>query len=515
MKSFDVIIVTGEEHEDHPLSPSGVLKRVLEAKGYTVGIIEKPQTKEDYAQLGLPKLFFAVTSGSIDSMLNNYTPLKKERLADEYSHTKPMPDRAVIVYCNKLRESFPGCKLVIGGVEASLRRFTHYDYWDNHLRRSILLDSRADILIYGNGEKQIIEIADRLKQNQDLLGIAGTCIISKELPKDFVELPSHEEVVNSKEQFCRAQIKFSNYINLAQKYPHQYVLQSAYPNYTTTDLDWIYSLPYTRDLRPGSLLKMAQFTVVTHRGCFGKCNFCSIALHQGDRIISRSEQSILEEIKRITKHPQFKGTLDDLGGPSANMYGMDCALNCGKDCIPCKKTAHQRLIQLLRKARAIKGVKKIFVRSGIRYDLALKEPEYVRELCQHHISGSLKIAPEHFAPEVLQLMNKSGGQFDKFISLFNSFNPDGKQSLKYYFMICHPGESKETLQLLISKAKKLKNIEQYQIFTPTPMSISSCMYWTGLNPFTLKSIKVIYDYNTKKQMKREFLRAIGESRDRD
>lgn len=512
---FDIILITGEYYDDHPLSPVGVIAKVLDAKGYRVGIIEKPLTKEHYTKLGSPQLCFGVTSGSIDSMLNNYTPMKRKRIEDRYSKVAAMPDRAVIVYCNKIKEYFKPSTIVIGGIEASLRRFAHYDYWENAIRRSILLDSRATLLVYGNGEKQIIEIIERIKKGRDLHGIEGTCILSKDLDPSFELLPSFTEVVGDKKKFCKMQIQFSNTKNLAQEYTNNYVLQYKYPRYSTEDLDWIYSLHYSRKFHPRSLLKMGKFTVVTHRGCIGSCNFCSLSLHQGDRIIARSEENILTEIKRLTRHPEFKGYIDDLMGPSSNMYGMECTqvnkeqIMCKGKCIGCPRldTSHQRLIALLRKARQIKGVKKIFIRSGIRYDLALESREYIKEISEHHISGCLKIAPEHFSKNVVALMGKDNARFDEFLSYFTVVNAPKKQALRYYFMIGHPGDSINEVLFLrnIIRKKNLENLEQFQVFTPTPMTISSCMYWTGLNPFTGKQIDVIYDYTTKKKLKRIML----------
>ena len=513
-QEFDIIIITAEYYEDHPYSPAGIIAKVLEAKGFSVGIIEKPEKKDDFAQLGTPKLCFCITSGSIDSMLNNYTPLKKDRLIDEYSSVSKMPNRAVIFYCNKLRENFRGVKIVIGGIEASLRRFSHYDYWDNDLRRSIILDSRADILVYGNGEKQIIEIAERIKEGKELKGILGTCILSKEIDSSFEKLPSFSEVKADKAKFCKMQVAFSNSKNLAQEYNNNYVLQYKFPEYTPEDLDWIYSLDFSRKLRKDSLLTLAKFSVVTHRGCIGNCNFCSIALHQGDKIISRSEKSIIDEITKITKHPGFKGYIDDFGGPSANMYGMGCVIKCNLECISCKKLdkSHSKIISLLKKARNVKGVKKVFVRSGIRYDLAMNSKEYIKEISEHHISGCLKIAPEHFSEKVLKLMNKDNSVFNHFLEYFKSVNKESGQSLKYYFMICHPGDDETELKILLDRIGKLKNIEAFQIFTPTPMSVSSCMYYTGLNPFTMKPIKIIKDYHTKKKMKTNMLNLIEDKK---
>jgi len=509
---FDAIIITAEYYDDHPLSPAGVIARVLDAKGFKVGVIEKPASKEDFTRLGAPKLFFGITSGSIDSMLNNYTALNRARAEDETLNERfePMPDRAVIFYSNKIREYFKESKIVIGGIEASLRRFSHYDYWSNKVRGSIIFDTRASVLVYGNGEMQAAEIAERLKNGKSLIGIPGTCIIAKEVPESFEIIPSLKEVTEDKKKFCRMQISLSNSKNLAQEHNGRYVLQYKSPEYTTEYLDWIYSLPFSRNLNPKSFLKMARFSVVTHRGCIGKCNFCSLLLHQGDKIISRSEKSILEEIKKITKHPLFKGYIDDLGGPSANMYGMDCKTKCDKWCLTCPSLdkSHLKIIQLLKKARKIEGIKKIFIRSGIRYDLALNSQEYIKEISEHHISGCLKIAPEHFSPNVLSLMNKHAKNFDKFVELFNSLNMKKKQFLRYYLMIGHPGESREEIVELREKIKNMNNIDQFQIFTPTPMTISTCMYHTELNPYTLKKIKVVRDFRTKKEHRDIIRRAL-------
>jgi len=298
---------------------------------------------------------------------------------------------------------------------------------------------------------------------------------------------------------------------LAQFYDNNYLLQYSYPDYSTEDLDWIYSLPYSRNLHPESLLKMARFSVVSHRGCIGNCNFCSLKLHQGDKIISRSESSILKEIESLVSHPDFKGYIDDIGGPSANMYGMDCKDKCNEECISCKKLdrSHQKLISLLKKARENKGIKKIFVRSGIRYDLAIENKEYIKVLSEHHISGCLKIAPEHFSEKVLAYMNKDNSRFDEFVSFFQSINKDKKQFLKYYLMICHPGDDENEIMKLKEKIIGLSNIESFQVFTPTPMTNSTCIYWTGIDPKSMKKVNVIHDYKTKKKLKRIILKEIN------
>ncbi|MDO8740595.1 MAG: YgiQ family radical SAM protein [Candidatus Woesearchaeota archaeon] len=507
MQQYDVILVSGEYYADHPMSAAGILVRVLQDKGYSVAVIEKPdwKTDKDFLKFGRPKLFFGVTSGSIDSMLVNYTPLKKLRSEDKkHPYYSGIPDRAVIVYCNKLRQLFKDSVLVIGGIEASMRRFTHYDYWNNGLRKSILFDSRANILVYGSGEYQIIEIADKLKQGKSIENIEGTCIVSDNAPKDFEIIPSYEEASEDKKVFCRMQLMFSQKKNIAQKTADKYVLQYKAHNYTAQELDYIYGLDYSRDIpKKFPEFRMAQFSVVTHRGCIGDCNFCSISLHQGSRIVSRSEKSILDELKKITKHKDFKGYIDDFGGASANMYGMDCVKCDNSICMSCKHLdkSHSRLVHLMREARKIPGIKKIFIRSGIRYDLAVESEEYVKELSKYHISGCLKIAPEHFSEKVLKLMNKSSKSFDKFKQMFDKYNLPLNQSLKYYFMTGHPGSTLDEVEVLAAKLGKLKNTESVQLFTPTPMTVSTCMYYTGLNPYTLEKVYIPYTYNEKKKQK--------------
>ena len=519
-KDFDIILISGDPYADHPLSPVGVIARVLDAKGYRVGIIEKPDwtSDRDFLRLGRPRLFFGITSGSIDSCLANYTPLLRRREKDEHApYASGKPDRAVLVYCNRVRPLFAGVPIVIGGIEASLRRFAHYDYWENRVRRSILLDSRADILVYGPGELQVLEIAERLAREESLDGILGTAIVSRELPEGFEEIPSYEEVSADPEKFLEAQRALANYKKLAQKHANRYVLQYPMPEYTSEMLDWIYGLPFSRHIPENyPELEMGKFSIVTHRGCLGRCSFCSLSLHQGDRIISRSEESILEEIRRLTRHPDFKGYIDDLGGPTANMYGMDCHRCQRGFCLTCKRLdrSHGRLIKLLRLARQIPGVKKVFVRSGIRYDLALSSPEYIRELVSHHVSGLLKIAPEHVSPPVLRLMNKAEVPVEKFRQLFLKLSSAKKQHLKYYFMVAHPGTTMKEARELAAYIKKLeaqgeKPIEGVQIFTPTPMTRSTCMYYTGRDPETGLPVYVPRTFEEKKAQKRLLLKVVG------
>jgi len=309
--------------------------------------------------------------------------------------------------------------IVIGGTEASLRCFVHYDYWQNRLRKPILFDSRADILVYGSAEKQIIEIAEKIKNKVSLKDIPGTCVIVKDSPKSAIRLPDYEEVIASKERFCDMQNMLSNNKDIFQRVGDRFVVQYKSPDYKPKDLDEYYSLEFTR-IVPKEL-RGFQFSVVTHRGCFGNCSFCSLALHQGTKIISRSEESILNEIRKITEHKDFRGYIDDLGGPSANMYGMDCSL-CKRECMECMRLdkSHKKLITLLQKARAIPKIKNIFVRSGIRYDLATKE--YIKEMTSFHVSHKMKIAPEHVNKNVLQLMNKNTGNLEQFIKEFNEIS---------------------------------------------------------------------------------------------
>jgi uncharacterized radical SAM protein YgiQ len=504
---YDIIFVSGEIFFDHPMSGIAILKRLLEKNGYSVGVIEKPTTEEEITRLGEPKLFFGITSGGIDSMVRNYTPLKKRREEDQYDdYDEDVPDRAITVYCNWIRKNFKNSLMVIGGTEATLRRFPHYDYWQNRLRKSILLDTRANILVYGSGEKPILEIAQRVKEKKEINGIKGTCIMAKEVPDNFRILPSEEEVMNSKEKFCESQIKINNYSNLAQKVGNRYLLQYQSPEYTSKDLDEYYELPFTREI-PVRELRGFEFSVVTHRGCIGNCSFCALKLVQGDKIISRSEESILREIKGFKELPYFRGNVDDFGGPSANMYGMDCEKRdkCHKECIDCKSLEkdHSKLLHLLKKARSLSEVKNIYICSGIRYDLAPKE--YIKEIAKHHIYDTLRIAPEHVNKNVLELMNKNCGELKEFIEFFDSLNC-GKE-LSYYFITSHPGATMKEEQELAQKIKGWKNV-RIQIFTPTPMTTSTCMYYTEMNPRTKEKVYVPYSYSEKKEQKRAVMKNL-------
>ncbi len=496
---YDIIFVTGELFFDHPLCGVAILKRLLEKQGYRVGVIEAPKYEKDILEFGEPRLFFGVTSGSIDSMVRNYTPLKKSRRADAHlDYHEDIPDRAVTVYSNWIRKYFRDSAIVVGGTESSLRRFVHYDYWENRLRKPILFDTRADILAYGCAEKQILEIARRIKNSKSLYGIHGTCVLSKDVAPGFIELPSYEEVMNFKEKFCDMQNLLMNDKNLAQKVDNRYVLQFKSPEYTSADLDEYYELPFTRKI-PAKHLQGFEFSIVTHRGCIGECNFCSLKLLQGNRIISRSEESILREIKKLARQKYFKGNIDDIGGPSANMYGMDCR-KCSGHCIDCKKLdrSNSRMISLLQRARKIKRIKNVYVRSGIRYDLI--SPAYLKEMIAYHLYDTLRIAPEHVNSKVLELMNKNKGDLSEFLQECEKLKACDK--LSFYFMTAHPGSTMKEAEELGKAVKRLRHAEYVQVFTPTPMTVSTCMYYTGLDPKTKKPIYIPYTYNEKKEQKR-------------
>ncbi len=535
---FDVILISGDFWSDHPHSGVGVIAKVVESQGYSVGIIEKPGWKStaDFRKLGLPRLFWGITAGAIDSMMKNYTPLKKPRSQDPYKpYSSGIPDRTIIVYSQMVRRAqkemlkesgvshngqealLRSKPIIIGGVEASLRRFTHYDYWDNALRRPILFDAKADLLVYGPGEYQVKEILSRLDTGKDLAGIEGTCVIFKQFPdgpqdtKEFnlISLPSHDTLLKDKQEFCRFSIAISNRVNLVEQVGARYLIQYRMHPYTTEELDEIYDLDFSYVISGrNEELEMARFSVITHRGCYGNCNFCSIALHQGTKIVSRSEENILKELKKISSLPTFKGYIGDLGGPSADMYGLDCPArnSCEMECISCARLnkSHSRVTNLLKKARMVPGIKKVFVRSGIRYDQVVDDDAYLDELFTHHVSGNLKIAPEHFSPRVCALMNKPNDRFEVFKAKFDAKAGAKKYFLKYYFITAHPGSTMEDAKYLKRKIRILgkKSTESIQIFTPTPMSISTCMYYTGLNPSTLEPIYVPHTYKEKKEQKR-------------
>ncbi|MEQ8235588.1 MAG: YgiQ family radical SAM protein [Syntrophomonadaceae bacterium] len=546
---LDIIMVSGDAYVDHPAWAAAILGRFLEHKGFRVGVIAQPDWRnlEAIRSLGPPRLFFAVSAGNMDSMVNHFTADKKRRHADAYSpggQAGLRPDRATLAYTNLIRQAYPGIPVVIGGVEASLRRLAHYDYWSDQVRRSILVDSQADLLVYGMGEQTLWEIARRIKAGQEiafLTNLRGTCYLSKSLPAAALEIPAFEEVLEKKRAFAQATKIIQNEINpycaraLAQKHGKGWVVQNPPALPLTTDkLDEIYSLPFARQAHPGYLarggvpaLKPVQFSLVTHRGCFGGCSFCSLGLHQGKFIQSRSPSSLVAEAKSLTSHPDFKGTIPDVGAASANMYGLK-----GKDaevCQQCRRTsclypsACKNLVtdqrpstRLWSNLRKIDGVKHIFVGSGIRYDLVLLDKSsYLRDLCQYHVSGQLKIAPEHVASRVIRLMHKPGQEaYVKFIRRFKQVNQElGKdQYLVPYFISAHPGSDlKATVELAEFVRDQLQyHPEQVQNFTPTPMTVSTCMFYTGLDPENGEAV-----YVPRQEQERKWQRALLQYRNRN
>ncbi len=527
--SVDFVYITGDAYVDHPSFGHAIISRVLEAHGYTVGIIPLPdwRSKDDFLRLGTPRLGVLVSAGNIDSMVNHYTVSKKRRSEDVYApgnKAGQRPDRATICYCNRAREAFPGVPLIIGGVEASLRRFAHYDYWDDRIRRSILFDSKADLLIYGMGERQIVKIADMLDRGipvHKIHSVNGTCYISGEAPEGSLILPSFEECTESKRAYaesCRDQYYEHNaYIGktLAQKHGDKYLVQNIPEKpLTTKELDEVYTLPYMRTYHPmyekyGGIeaIKEVKFSLTANRGCYGGCSFCAIAFHQGRVVTSRSIQSVIDEAKLMIKDPEFKGYIHDVGGPTANFTGAECEKQkkfgaCkNKQCMfptvcPNMKVSHEKYLKMLRKLRALDGVKKVFIRSGIRFDylLADKDDSFFRELCMYHVSGQLKVAPEHISDNVLKVMGKpENSVYNAFSDKFYKINEKigKKQYLVPYLMSSHPGSKiGDAVRLAEYLNAHRINPQQVQDFYPTPGTISTCMYYTGLNPFTMEKVYV-------------------------
>ena len=526
---LDFVIISGDAYVDHPSFAPTVIGRLLESYGYRVGIISQPDWNDvnAFKVLGKPRLASLVTAGNLDSMLNKFTAAKKHRRDDGYSpggESGRRPDRATVVYANRMREAFKGVPVVIGGIEASLRRFAHYDYWSDTVRRSILMDSKADVLIYGMGEKQIREIAEALDKDQlqkRLPAIKGICYVANTVPENAIECPSYEAISADKEIFAKAfKMQFDEQDpyygkTVAQGHGNRYIVQNspALP-LTQEEMDHVYSLPYTRKWHPmydaaGGVPALAevQFSITSHRGCFGSCSFCAITSHQGRIIQNRSHQSILDEAHRMTTMDGFKGYIHDVGGPTANFRHVACDKQLkvgackGKTCAapkacPQLNTNHDDYVSILRKVRNVKGVKKVFVRSGLRYDYVLDDnnKDFVRELCEHHVSGQLKVAPEHVSEHVTTIMGKANkSYFLKFKSWFDEANRKlGKQQfLVPYFMSSHPGC---TLEDAIELAEFLRDQnmtpEQVQDFIPTPGSLSTAMYYTGINPLTGEPVYV-------------------------
>mgnify|MGYP005754190837 FL=1 len=527
----DFIYVCGDAYVDHPSFGAAIICRVLESKGYKVGFIAQPDwnKKEEFMKLGKPRLGFLVSSGNIDSMVNHYSVAKKRRQKDAYSPGGKMglrPDRATIVYSNKIREVYKDVPIILGGIEASLRRLSHYDYWDNKVRRSILLDSGADIVLYGMGEHQIVEVAEALDSGipvSEITFIKGSVYKTKDesRPYDFIKLPKYKDVLKSKKEYSKSfMIQYENTDaitakTLVEEYDEWLVVQNPpSPPLKMNELDSVYALDYMRTYHPmyekdGGIpaIEEVKFSLISNRGCFGSCNFCALAFHQGRVVTARSHSSIIREAEKIVWEPDFKGYIHDVGGPTANFRGPACKKQetegvCKhRQCLfptPCKnlKIDHKDYVSLLRKLREIPRVKKVFVRSGIRYDYLIydKDETFFKELCKYHVSGQLKVAPEHVSPRVLAKMGKPTREvYDKFYKRYYEINKNiGKeQYLVPYLMSSHPGSD---IDAAIELAEYLRDIghmpEQVQDFYPTPGTLSTCMYYTEEDPRTGEKVYV-------------------------
>lgn len=530
---LDFLFVSGDAYVDHPSFAAALICRLLEHEGYRVGIAAQPDWRgdDDFTAMGRPRLGVLVGAGNLDSMLGKLTASKKVRSTDAYSpggRRGLRPDRATLVYCQRIRRLWGDIPLIVGGVEASLRRFVHYDYWSDALRRSILIDSQADLLVYGMGERQILEIAGALSDGvpvDAIRNVKGTCYAAGPdgLPEAFVELPSWKEISASRSCFAEA-YRISSLEQdpikgrpLVQRHEKKALVQlpPALP-LTEKEMDAVYDLPYRRTWHPmydadGGVPALAevQFSVTSHRGCFGSCSFCAIHAHQGRIIQARSHTSILREVRLLTRLPGFKGYIHDIGGPTANFRHPSCSHQAtrgacrGRECLfptPCRNldASHADYLELLRKCRAVPGVKKVFVRSGLRYDYLLLAGadgrRFLEELCEHHVSGQLKVAPEHASPTVLRYMRKGdAGEYRKFMALYEAVNRrlGKRQYLVPYFMTSHPGSGlPEAVELAEFAAELDFCPEQAQDFIPTPGSLATCMYYTGMDPFTREPVFV-------------------------
>lgn len=548
---LDVILISGDTYIDTSYNGTAVIGKVLLKAGFKVGIIAQPsiEDEKDILRLGIPKLYWGVSAGCVDSMVANYTALKKRRKSDDFTpggENNRRPDRATIKYTNLIKQYTKDNPrpIVLGGIEASLRRISHYDFWTNKLRKSILFDAKADILSYGMGEKSMVSLAKAIEKGEDYRGIRGLCYIGKEEVEGYELLPSHEDCVKSKEDFIKAfKIFYENNDpisakGLCQKMDTRYLIQNPPAlNLTSEELDEIYDIEYERDVHPYykkdghvKALDTIKNSITTHRGCYGECNFCAIAVHQGRRIIERSEKSIIKEAKVISGKKDFKGYISDCGGPTANMYGIECEKkkklgSCKeKRCLypeKCKglDVNHNRYSKLLAKIKELPKVKKVFVASGIRYDMILDDKKngenFLEQLIQNHISGQMKVAPEHTEDKILDLMGKRGKSvLKKFNDKFYQLNKkhEKKQFLTYYLIAAHPGcDEKEMKKLKEFTSAELKlNPEQVQIFTPTPSTYATLMYYTETNPFTGGKLYVEKE-PFKKEKQKNILTAKGKS----
>ena len=535
----DFVYIIGDAYIDHPSFGPAIISRTLENFGYKVCIVSQPDinSNKDFKRFGEPRLGFLICAGNIDSMVDHYSVSKKRRKKDYYTPGGVMgkrPDRALIRYGSKLRELYPNTPIIVGGIEASLRRLNHYDYWDNSVRRSILLDCKADLLLYGMGEKTIVQVADALDAGldiKDIIYIRNSVWKTKNeeyLPENAVMLPSYDEVLADKQNYVKSfQIQYKNTDAftgkpLVERYRNVFVVQNP-PEFPLSqeEMDATYALPYMRECHPlieamGHVpaIDEVKFSVISNRGCYGGCHFCALTMHQGRIIQSRSKESILSEITTISQDPNFKGYVHDIGGPTANFYRPACSkqLNHGvcthKECIgwkPCNnlEVDHTEYLDILREARKLPGIKKVFVRSGLRYDYIMydKNKEFFEELVKFHISGQLKVAPEHVDDRVLVRMGKpSRGLYDEFVKQYKELNEKNNmnQFLVPYLMSSHPGS---TLDAAINLAEYLRDIghmpEQVQDFYPTPGTASTCMYYTGIDPFTNEKVYVPKDPHEK------------------
>jgi uncharacterized radical SAM protein YgiQ len=549
---LDIILISGDAYIDSPFVGIAVIGRVLLAAGFRVGIIAQPELEsDDLCRLGEPLLFWGVSSGCVDSMVANYTASGKRRQQDDHTPggcNDKRPDRAVIVYANLIRAKYKGTRpIVLGGIEASLRRIAHYDWWSNAVRRSILLDAKAEYLLYGMAERSVIELAECLRDNKDPRHIRGLCYAAQHKPEAYLELPSYEEVAGTSQAHKHAftQMFQSFYTNndpltaqgLAQRYGMRWLIQNPpQPTLTQAELDHIHSLDYQLEVHPfdrqqGQVraLDTISFSIASHRGCYGECNFCAIAVHQGRTVTWRSKQSILKEARMLSQRSTFKGRIQDVGGPTANMYGIECGKKLAKGCCPerrclyptvCKNLGvdHSQQMALLNELRSLPGMKQIVVSSGIRYDMILADLRhglnYLRQIVRYHVSGQLKAAPEHCQPQVLACMGKPGTEsLLAFRQLFTTMTKEEglPQFLTYYMIAAHPGCTQKDMDELRSFClRELKMLpKQVQIFTPTPSTWSTVMYWTGENPLSGKHCYVEKDARARERQKEALTGALA------
>ncbi len=552
--TLDIILVSGDTYIDTPYNGIAIVAKILINNGFKVGIIAQPNcdNESDITRLGEPNLFWGVSGGLVDSMVANYTATKKFRNNDDFTpdgKNDRRPDRAVMVYTNLIRRYFKNTvPIVLGGIEASLRRIVHYDFWSNKIRKSILFDSKADILVYGMAEKSVVELSNAIKEGRDYKNIQGICYISKEPRKDYIQLPTFDECKNDKLKFISMFHHF--YHNnepivskgLCQLHDARYLIQNPPQDYMKEEeIDKVYDLKYERDVHPyykkqGEVkaLQTIQFSVTTHHGCYGECNFCAISVHQGRTIRSRSQKSVVNEIEKFKNHKDFKGIINDVGGATANMYGFECGrklkfgvcadISCTSSTVcPILKPNHKEQIELLGKIRKLPHVKKAFVNSGVRYDLINEDKkygkQYLKTLVDYHISGQMKVAPEHTEDKVLRLMGKPNKEaLLNFKTNFESLNKQSgkKQFLTYYLIAAHPGSEINDMEKLkqFTTSNLQINPEQVQVFIPTPSTYSTLMYYTELDPWTRKKIFIEKD-PIKKQKQKDIVTAkVGYNRNK-